>query len=103
MFEIKSSCRRVARQCLQCYTAVARLGFRLPATAVLRSNLFRSVEFGTAVSRRLKRALSILFVAAEKFLDGIVQFPKLRFFFKFLMYNEAYTRVINFLTRFSTS
>ena len=94
MFKIKSSCCRVARQCLQCYTAVARLGFRRRATSVLRSNVFRSVEFGTAVSRRLKRALSILFVAAEKFLDGIVQFPKLPFFFKFLMYYEAYTRVM---------
>ena len=79
---------------MQCYTAVARLGFRRRATSVLRSNVFRSVEFGTAVSRRLKRALSILFVAAEKFLDGIVQFPKLPFFFKFLMYYEAYTRVM---------
>ena len=77
------------------HSSIARLGFRRRATAVLKWNLFRSVEFGTAVARRLKRALSFLFVAAEKFLDGIVQFAKLRFFFKFLVYNEAYTRVIS--------
>ena len=60
MFEIKSSYRRVARQCLQCYTAVARLGFKRLATAVLKSNLIRSTEFGKAVARRLKRALILI-------------------------------------------
>ena len=56
-FETKSSYCRVARQGLPCYTAVARLGFKRRATAVLKSNLIRSIEFGTAVARRLKRAL----------------------------------------------
>ena len=37
--------------------AVARLGFKRRATAVLKSNLIRSIKFGTAVARRLKRAL----------------------------------------------
>ena len=48
---------RIARQGLPCYMAVARLGFKRPARAVLKSNLIRSIEFGTAVARRLKRAL----------------------------------------------
>ena len=52
-FETKSSYCRVARQA---YTAVARLGFKRRATAVLKSNLIRSIEFGTAVARRLKPA-----------------------------------------------
>ena len=39
------------------YTAVARLGFKRRATAVLKSNLIRSIDFGTAAARRLKRAL----------------------------------------------
>ena len=56
-FETKSSYCRVARQGLPCYTAVARLGFKRRATAVLKSNLIRSIEFGTAVARRLKRNL----------------------------------------------
>ena len=56
-FEAKSSYCRVTRQNLPCYTAVARLGFKRRATAVLKSNLIRSVELGTAVARRLKRAL----------------------------------------------
>ena len=56
-FETRSSNRRVARQGLPCYTAAARLGFKRRATAVLKSNLIRSIEFGTAVGRRLKRAL----------------------------------------------
>ena len=30
------------------------------ATAVLKSNLIRSIEFGTAVARRLKQALAAL-------------------------------------------
>ena len=56
-FEAKSSYCRVARQGLPCYTAVAaRLGFKRRATALLKSNLIRSIEFGTAVARRLKRA-----------------------------------------------
>ena len=37
-------------------TAVARLGFKRRATAVLKSNLIRSVEFGMAIARRLKQA-----------------------------------------------
>ena len=44
-FETKSS-----------YCRVARLGFKRRATAVLKSNLIRSIEFGTAEARRLKRA-----------------------------------------------
>ena len=36
---------------------VARLGFKRRATALLKSNLIRSIEFGKAVARRLKRAL----------------------------------------------
>ena len=39
------------------YTVVARLGFKRRATAVLKSNLIRSIDFGTAEVRRLKRAL----------------------------------------------
>ena len=38
-------------------TTVARLGFKRRATAVLKSNLIRSIEFGKAVARLLKRAL----------------------------------------------
>ena len=37
------------------YTTVVRLGFKRRATAELKSNLIRSIEFGTAVARRLKR------------------------------------------------
>ena len=59
-FETKSSYFRVARQAtrqsLPCYTAVARFGFRRRDTALLKSNLIRSIEFGKAVARRLKRA-----------------------------------------------
>ena len=44
-FETKSS-----------YCRVARLGFKRRATTVPKSNLIRSVEFGTALARRLKRA-----------------------------------------------
>ena len=55
-FETKWSYCRVAWQGLPCYTAVAQLGFKRRATAVPKSNLIRSVEFGTAVARRLKRA-----------------------------------------------
>ena len=51
-FETKSSYCRVARQGLPCYTAVARLGFKRRATAVLKSNTIRAIEFGTAVARR---------------------------------------------------
>ena len=32
-------------------TTVARLGFKRRATAVLKSNLIRSIEFGKAVAR----------------------------------------------------
>ena len=45
-FETKSS-----------YCRVARLGFKHLATAVLKSNLIRAIELGTAVARRLKQAL----------------------------------------------
>ena len=58
-FETKSSCCRVARQRVPCYRAVARLGFKRRATAVLKSNLIRSIAFGTAVARRLKQALPL--------------------------------------------
>ena len=40
-------------------TAVARLGFKRRATALLKSNLIQAIEFGTAVARRLKRALTV--------------------------------------------
>ena len=55
-FETKSSYCRVA----------ARLGFKRRTTAVLKSNLIRSIEFDTAVARRLKRALAIfpLFISS---------------------------------------
>ena len=56
----KSSYCRVARQGLLCYTAVARLSFRRRATAVLKSDLIRSTQFGTAVARSLKRALFLV-------------------------------------------
>ena len=52
-FETKSSYCRVAGQGLQSYTAVARLGFKRRATAVLKSNLIRSIEVGTVVARAL--------------------------------------------------
>ena len=58
-FETKSSCCRVARQRVPRYRAVARLGFKRCATAVLKSNLIRSIAFGTAVARRLKQALPL--------------------------------------------
>ena len=35
------------------------IGFKRRATAVLKSNLIRSIEFGKAVARRLKRALDV--------------------------------------------
>ena len=57
-FETKSSYCPVAGQGFPCYTAVARLGSKRSTTAVLKSNLIRSIEFGTVVARRLKRALS---------------------------------------------
>ena len=46
---------------LPCYTAVARLGFKRRTTAVLKSSSIRSIEIGTAVARRLKRALTNLY------------------------------------------
>ena len=52
-FETKSSYCRVARQGLPCYTAVARLGFKRRATAVLKSNLIRhgsSTTFDTGLN-----------------------------------------------------
>ena len=42
-----------------------RLGFKRRATAVLKSNLIRSIEFGTAVARRLKRALESQVLSAS--------------------------------------
>ena len=42
-FETKSSYCRVARQSLPYYTAVAGPGFKRLATAVLKSNLIRSI------------------------------------------------------------
>ena len=59
-FETKSGYCRVAWQGLPCYTAVAQLGFKRHATAVLKSNLIRSVELSTAVAQCLKRALFLL-------------------------------------------
>ena len=47
----------------------ARLGFKCRATVVLKSNLIRSTEFGTAVARRLKRALDFY---AKMLIIGIV-------------------------------
>ena len=58
-FETKSSCCRVARQRVRCYRPVAGLGFKRRTTAVLKSNLIRSIAFGTAVARRLKQALPL--------------------------------------------
>ena len=65
-FKTKSSYCRVVRQGLPCYTAVAQLGFKRRPTAVLKSNLIRSIEFGTAGARRLKRALLLLAELGEK-------------------------------------
>ena len=48
-FETKSSYCRVH--------ASSTTGFKRRATAVLKSNLLRSIDFGTAEVRRLKRAL----------------------------------------------
>ena len=72
-FETKSS-----------YCRVARLGFKRRATAVLKSNLIRSIEFGTAVARRLKRALNtrrwLLFVYLFVCLFVFLNCSSLRFF-----------------------
>ena len=65
-FKTKSSYWRVSRQGLPCYTAVAQLGFKRRATAVLKPNLIWPIEFGTAVARRLKRALLLLAELGEK-------------------------------------
>ena len=70
-FETKSSYCRVARQALPCYTVVARLGFKRRATAVLKSNLIRSIEFGTAVTRRLKQALLASPISFHPCIDAI--------------------------------
>ena len=53
-FKTKPSYCRVARQGLPCYTVVVRLGFKRRATAVLKSNLIHTIEFGMAVAQRLK-------------------------------------------------
>ena len=59
MFETKLSYCLVAQQgLLHCIMAVARLAFKRHATVVLKSNLIRSIVFGTAVAQRLKRALA---------------------------------------------
>ena len=42
-FETKSDYCRVAPKSLPRYTAVARIGFKRRATAVLKSNLIRSI------------------------------------------------------------
>ena len=55
MFETKLNYCRVAWQGLPRYTALVRLAFKCRATAVLKSNLIRSIEFGTAVAQCLKR------------------------------------------------
>ena len=68
-FKTKSRYCRVARQGLLCYSTVARLGFKCRATVVLKSNLIRSTEFGTAVARHLKRALDFY---AKMLIIGIV-------------------------------
>ena len=52
-FETKSDYCRVAPQSLPRYTAVARIGFKRRSTAVLKSNLIRSIWLGTAVARRV--------------------------------------------------
>ena len=49
-------CLKPSRATADDYTAVAGLGFTHRATAVLKSNLIRSIEFSTAVARHLKRA-----------------------------------------------
>ena len=41
-----------------CRVAPVLHGSKRRATAVLKSNLIRSIEFGTAVARRLKQALA---------------------------------------------
>ena len=49
-FETKSSYCRVARQSLPCYTAVARLGFKRRATAVLKSNSINLIRHGNSTT-----------------------------------------------------
>ena len=53
---------------------VARLGFKRRATAVLKSNLIRSIEFGTAVARPLKWALERLLaeVSSQTIVDQLM-------------------------------
>ena len=40
------------------YTVVARLGFKRRATALLKSNLIRSIDFGTAEVRPFETSLN---------------------------------------------
>ena len=58
-FETKSS-----------YCRVARLGFKRRAAALLKSNLIRAIEFGTAIERRLKRAL--VYTLNSFGIDGLI-------------------------------
>ena len=57
-FETKSSYCRVARQSLPCYTAVARIGFKRCATAVLKSSLVRHVS-STAFETGLRHSICL--------------------------------------------
>ena len=50
---------------LPCYTTVARCGFKRRATVVLKSNLIRSIEFGTAVGTTFGTGLKRLRVTFE--------------------------------------
>ena len=57
---------------------VARLGFKRRATAVLKSNLIRSIEFDTAVARRLKLAsdkLTAFLLRTERFFFAVAMRP----------------------------
>ena len=75
-FETKSSYCWVARQGLSCYMAVARLGFKRHATTMLKSNLIWSIELGTAVAWRLKRAL--IFLSQSRVIKQTVSFSLMK-------------------------
>ena len=75
-FETKSSYCWVARQGLSCYMAVARLGFKRHAITVLKSNLIWSIELGTAVAWRLKRAL--IFLSQSRVIKQTVSFSLMK-------------------------
>ena len=55
----------VARQGLPCYMVVARLGFKRRATAMLKSNLIRSIEFSMAVGTTFEMGLSAIYTAKK--------------------------------------